>query len=629
MIDIKQWWNGLFSSPEIKQQIRGKDIKQSKIAEGLSTFLSTYLYTTYKRTARFKEYEYMMEDSILMSAIEMIAEDACQVNFENDNKIVWITTESTDKHSKDFVLAANRFIDRVGLNQNLPYYTYNTCYLGETPIKIVFNEDRLKIYADDTLSESIYNKDLSEVKKKKKLTPKQKAKKSKDLSKLNTKDDAIVGLLDNVHPIDVFGIEKYGKLLAFAEINASGDNLKILPAWSYVQFILKNRTLIPKVQRMTEYQGLSEEYSIVNSKALIETARRPSKQLRIAEDMMLFTRLINSQRRNIFSINTGTLDLEQAGPILDIYREALSRDVAIDLDSGDYKDNLKQLAIGQDIFLPKARDLGGVEIEQLGGEADVQYIVDIEYYKNKVFGAIRVLKQYLGFEDGLNGRNTAMTLDIRQSKTIRNVQRAMIQTVKNLIHIWYSANTGVTAISEMPKFKVNILSVATVEDKERNEMLSDSINIVNDILNMLTDNFEDSYDKNYVFKYLLNSILKINLDQDKMWVDTSDVPLKPKPKSKFDTDGETSDEDFDTDEFDDNIDDLMNDFTEEYSKKKFDESIKKFNKINALPSETEYKVLEAISKLDASKKLVIEGKIRSHMKDFLQNRSKKFVTLSV
>ena len=49
--------------------------------------------------------------------------------------------------------------------------------------------------------------------------------------------------------------------------------------------------------------------------------------------------------------------------------------------------------------LKKLLNLGAISIQQLGGDVNVRDIADIDYFKNKLYAAMKIPKQFLGDTD--------------------------------------------------------------------------------------------------------------------------------------------------------------------------------------------------------------------------------------
>ena len=51
------------------------------------------------------------------------------------------------------------------------------------------------------------------------------------------------------------------------------------------------------------------------------------------------------------------------------------------------------------VYVPTHNGIGAISTQQVGGDVDVKSLADLDYFKNKYFGALRVPKQYFGETD--------------------------------------------------------------------------------------------------------------------------------------------------------------------------------------------------------------------------------------
>ena len=149
-----------------------------------------------------------------------------------------------------------------------------------------------------------------------------------------------------------------------------------------------------------------------------------------------------------------------------------------------FEQTFAPLSGSEDYFLPVFGDKGDVQIETLGGETNVQSIVDIEYLRNKLFGGIKIPKAYLGLEESLPGslgESALLRLDIRYARTVKRIQRAVVQGLTRLaqIHLAYKK------LPVDPKlFSIEMDVISTAEEEERKASLVSALGVASDLTNL-------------------------------------------------------------------------------------------------------------------------------------------------
>jgi hypothetical protein len=162
--------------------------------------------------------------------------------------------------------------------------------------------------------------------------------------------------------------------------------------------------------------------------------------------------------------------------------------------------------IENNIYVPTHNGIGALSTQQVGGDVDVKSLADLDYFKNKFFGALRVPKQYFGDTDdsaGFSGGESLSLISSRYAKMIKRIQNTFIQALTDVVNLML-LDKGLQ--SYLNKFTIRMQPPATSEEKDRRENLSNKIAVVNDIMALLTD-IEDPAAKLKILKSLLSNVL--------------------------------------------------------------------------------------------------------------------------
>ena len=178
-----------------------------------------------------------------------------------------------------------------------------------------------------------------------------------------------------------------------------------------------------------------------------------------------------------------------------------------DTRSGTYVSNKAYRPIGDPIFNPTRNGKGAVTHENIGGDFQVRDIVDIDYFKNKLFSGLKIPKALLGYEESLPGGlgdNTLTRLDIRYSRSVKRVQNALIVGVKDLCNIWLRLNGREADTSN---FKVVLQAPSTAEELGRLTEFSTKMGTISEIVSTLSNTYGEYINIPKVFKVFFDKYI--------------------------------------------------------------------------------------------------------------------------
>ena len=158
------------------------------------------------------------------------------------------------------------------------------------------------------------------------------------------------------------------------------------------------------------------------------------------------------------------------------------------------------------IYIPTHDGKGALTTGQIGGDVNVGDLVDLDYFKNKLYGSLGIPKQYLGDTDDATGFNGGTALSLtssRYAKTVKRIQNSIIQALTDAINLMLLDKGLTTYINE---FTLKMQSPTTQEEKDRKENLASSISNIREIMG-LVDGIEDEVTKLNILKSLLSNTI--------------------------------------------------------------------------------------------------------------------------
>lgn len=287
---------------------------------------------------------------------------------------------------------------------------------------------------------------------------------------------------DTIYPSSVERRDYRGKLVAFIDMDTSYFNEdSIRPPWDYIHFRHKG-DLTPLKSRDL---GSQETSSLVSSygQSILRAAVKVYTQLKFVENMILLSRLTNSVRRNIFSINVGEVDPKQAFETIKKYSDLLKKDVNLNLTDDLYNSAKHTAAFDEDIFIPVSDPKNDIQITTVGGDVNIAEQYDLEYLLNKLFAALKIPKAYLNYEQDLNARSTLIQLDIRYARSVSQLQTTLITGLTRLANI-HLAYLGLDP--DAVDFTITMTSVSAIDQEARLEQKQNSVGVARDMWDVFT-----------------------------------------------------------------------------------------------------------------------------------------------
>ena len=489
----------------------------------------------------------MMDDAIISAAVDMYIDDALQVDPQKQ-EIFWVEVENPDdkyeeKLAKGLSAELNRFLKSdLRMNDELRniarrYIQYGMCVcrldfidkLEDDRLALIDknknqfdeNEDmsdtkhaRIVEAVNDIFSNNQYSFDgtvaLSELKENhntdyddvsyedtKKLVESvmKKSKKTLKEDMLGDKED-VRRLIKGRWSAEILGqgtniweLRAKGKTLAYMDVRKPNF---LLDPYNLVAF--SNNTgkyqVNFEVGPYDEADNKKDYFTLRRGESYLDNARVAWQVLSALEDILMLTRMTRSMLYRIFSVEVGNKGDSETTKILNQLKNRIKFDETINVKEKIYNSEVRQLPLADSIFLPTRNGIGNIDVKTVGGDVNLHDAVDLDYFKDKLFAALKIPKAFLGFSDeGTGGMiNTSLTrMDIRYARTIRGIQSVLSAGLKDLCLKYLSLTRDENVLDELPDFKIVFTSINTEEDSQRNE----SKKVQMETLNSILESFEN------------------------------------------------------------------------------------------------------------------------------------------
>ncbi len=486
----------------------------------------------------------MLDDAIISSAIDMYIDDALQVDPQKQ-EIFWVEVDNTDDKLEDelakgLVTELNNFLkSELRMDKELRSILRRVITYGNCPTRLDFidtlEDDRLALIdknkntfesiastiqndilvegdTDDMtdslgklIKESNYNLDkASEYDIRNKVLTylntsmlKGKNRKLTESKKLNE---------DVLSNEDKEEIRRLMRGRWYTEIVSSGTNIWELcgkgKTIAYMDvrkpnFLISPRNIVNFTNDTGKYYINFEvgPYQEVDTKKDYFTLKRGQSYLdksivawqvlSALEDILLLTRMTRSTLYRIFSVEVGNKGDLATKQILQELKNKIKMDETINVKDRIYNTELRQIPLGDSIFIPTRNGIGNIDVKVVGGDVNLKDAIDLDYFKDKLFASLGIPKAFLGFSEESGGGliNTSLTrMDIRYARTIKGIQSIAAEGLKDLCLKYLSFTRPESVFRELPDFKIVFTSINTEEDNQRCETKQTQIETLNKTL---------------------------------------------------------------------------------------------------------------------------------------------------
>lgn len=134
-------------------------------------------------------------------------------------------------------------------------------------------------------------------------------------------------------------------------------------------------------------------------------------------------------------------------------------------------------------------------------------MADLSYYQDKLYGGLRVPKQFFGVTDdsaGFSGGQSLAIISSRYGKMVKRIQNTMIQAITDAINLLL-IDKGLD--SYVDKFVIRMQTPTTQEEVDRRENMSSKVGLTRDIMDMLNTDIEDTETRLKILKSLLSNVI--------------------------------------------------------------------------------------------------------------------------
>lgn len=288
-----------------------------------------------------------------------------------------------------------------------------------------------------------------------------------------------------VEPISAYNVERIENADPY---NKRYVKFQIRPTDTAQAEVLEN-------YEVAHFRLISDSNFLPYGKGMIEGARRVWKQLSLMEDAMLIHRIMRAPEKRIFYTDIGNIPPAEVDNYMQKMMDKMKKTPYMDEQTGEYNLRFNMQNMLEDYYIPVRGGDSGTKIDTLGG-MEWTGTEDIEYLRNKLMAALKIPKAFLGYEEGISGKATLASEDVRFARTIQRLQRIICSELSKIaiVHLYAQGYRDDSLVD----FELELTNPSTIFEKEKLEIWSDKVAVATDMV----ENKFFSYD--WIYKNIFN-----------------------------------------------------------------------------------------------------------------------------
>jgi len=371
------------------------------------------------RIQLYSDYEAMDTDSIIASALDIIADEATVKNDQNE----LLSINSSDENIQRILY--NLFYDVLNVEFNLWSWIRNMCKYGDFFLKLEIAE-KFGVY--NVLPYTVY------------------------------------------HMVRYEGIDPDEPTKVSFTLDPDG-----LAATSDPNYIPKRNKKVINFDNfeIAHFRLISDTNYLPYGRSYIEPARKIYKQVTLMEDAMLIHRIMRAPEKRMFYINVGNIPPNEVEQFMQKTINQMKKTPYVGED-GQYNLRFNLQNQMEDFYLPVRGGDSSTRIETTKG-LEYDGVTDVRYLQEKLFAALKIPKAYFGYEGDLQGKATLAAEDIRFARTVERIQRIVESELTKiaLVHLYTQGFTG----ESLTNFEIRLTTPSIIFEQEKVALLKEKIDL--------------------------------------------------------------------------------------------------------------------------------------------------------
>lgn len=510
---------------DTKQEFYDNILEAAEVSKLDLAKIESFSQISQNRNLVYNVLDTMCEDSTISAVIETYAEDATETN--EDGRIVWV--ESDDSEVLKYV---TYLLDSLNVDKHIYHWMHTLVKYGDCYLRLFKESDYdMPLFINPEKDKNKGDKDN-----------RQDLKEAVNI-KLYKENDKFAHYIEMVpNPAEIFELTRFGKCYAYIEApttlwssqTESGDlmfnhqyvysfqnkDVNIYDATEFVHAALQDNTsrvpekvnLFIDTDRKYDTDAASNgqaqtsiSFNVNRGQSLLYNTFKIWRNLTLLENSLMLNRLSRSSLVRIMNVEVGDMPKENVGPHLLRIKQLIEQKTAINQNTS-MSEYTNPGPIENTVYVPTHNGIGTLSATDVGGEINPGSLSDIDYFQNKMFGSLKVPKQFFANTDdgaGFNGGQSLALISSRYAKTVVRLQNTMIQALTDAINILLIDKELDSYIN---RFELHMVKPTTQEEKDRQENKVNQIGIIRDVMDLLGD-VQNEKTKLEILNILISSVI--------------------------------------------------------------------------------------------------------------------------
>jgi hypothetical protein len=247
---------------------------------------------------------------------------------------------------------------------------------------------------------------------------------------------------------------------------------------------------------IAHFRLLTDANYLPYGRSFIEPARKTYKQYVLMKDAMLLHRVTRAAEKRVFYTNVGNIPPNEVDAYMQKLMQKMKKTPYINQQTGEYDLRYNLMNSMEDFYIPVRGNDTTTKIDTLKG-LEYNAIDDVNFLRDEMLAALKVPKAYFGFEKDLQGKATLAAEDIRFARTVERIQRIVLSELYKiaLVHLYVQGYDG----AGLTNFELHLTTPSVVYEQEKIALWKEKIDLAKQMqdTNLIPSDF--IYDKIFQF----------------------------------------------------------------------------------------------------------------------------------
>jgi hypothetical protein len=229
---------------------------------------------------------------------------------------------------------------------------------------------------------------------------------------------------------------------------------------------------------IAHFRLLTDANYLPYGRAYIEPARKTYKQYVLMKDAMMLHRITRAPEKRVFYVDIGNMPPAEVDGYMERLKQKMQKTPYIDKNTGEYNLKYNMMNVMEDFYIPQRGANSNTKIDTLKG-LEYNAIDDVNFLRDEMLAALKVPKAFFGFEKDLTGKATLAAEDIRFARTVERIQRIVLSELYKiaLVHLYTQGYNG----EELANFELHLSTPSIIYEQEKVALWKEKIALAKEI----------------------------------------------------------------------------------------------------------------------------------------------------